>query len=450
MIHYLQRMADHWFEGHFSKDIPIHIHARGNLHQFHALHRQRKHAAFGDIQDGLFFFDGISAAECDMFHLLEKFMNFTLFFDSEPTPVHGYLKAAGGESAYEYDLLGILADVDESAGSGQLGSKLTDVEITVLVRLGQPEKGQIQPTPVVEVELRRLIDDRLGVGGSAEVEPARRQTANDTGFRCQGDIIENLLFIGDTRYPLGHADSQVDHAVGRQLKGGPSGNDLPGAHPHGFDGLNGDLDFAAEGGVVFFGKCLPVVFRLGHHHTIHHDAGYLDLTGVQGTGLCDPFHLDDNKPPGIFGSRCDGKGFQGQGFLFHGDVAVGIRCRSPQQRDVDRQCFVGQVFVAVEPDQFDDLFRSDRIDLPSAVAGIHEGAKPDGCDGAGFSGGDIPVHVRDDALGKVVGGDFVVHGQLLQFRHQAPMAPDYPPDQSLMTQVVEPPLPAVPLTGSIQ
>jgi len=68
---------------------------------------------------------------------------------------------AGSEGADEDDLLRALADVDEAAGAGQLGPELGDVEIAFAIGLGQAEEGDVEAAAVVEIKLRRLIDDRL-------------------------------------------------------------------------------------------------------------------------------------------------------------------------------------------------------------------------------------------------------------------------------------------------
>ena len=110
----------------------------------------------------------------------------------------------------------------------------------------------------------------------------------------------------------------------------------------------GHLDLAAEGRVVALGKGLPVVFRPGHHHAVHQDAGDLDLPGVEGAPLGDPLHLHDHEAAGISGRHGDGQRFQGQRLLFHGDVAVGVRRGAPEDGHVDGKRLVGQIFPAVE------------------------------------------------------------------------------------------------------
>ena len=73
----------------------------------------------------------------------------------------------------------------------------------------------------------------FGIGRRAEIEPAGRNAADDARFGRQGDVVEDLLFIGDVGDPFRHADAQVDHAVGPQFQGRPAGDDFAVAHLHG-------------------------------------------------------------------------------------------------------------------------------------------------------------------------------------------------------------------------
>ncbi len=57
-----------------------------------------------------------------------------------------------------------MADVDESARTGQFGPEFADVEIAVSVGLSQTQKSQVEPPAVVEVELVGLVDFYDGGG----------------------------------------------------------------------------------------------------------------------------------------------------------------------------------------------------------------------------------------------------------------------------------------------
>ena len=77
------------------------------------------------------------------------------------------------------------------------------------VSLCHAEERLIQPRPVVEVELVRLIDDRLRVGCGAEAQAARREAANRASLNRERDQVENPLLVGHRRDALGNPDAEV-------------------------------------------------------------------------------------------------------------------------------------------------------------------------------------------------------------------------------------------------
>src|SRR5262249_56308169 len=90
------------------------------------------------------------------------------------------LRADRRKGADEHHLLGILADVDEAAGPGEARTELADVQIALLIRLGETEERRIEAATIVEVELIGLIDDSLCIDRGAEIEPARRDAHDDS------------------------------------------------------------------------------------------------------------------------------------------------------------------------------------------------------------------------------------------------------------------------------
>ena len=64
---------------------------------------------------------------------------------------------------------------------------------------------------------------------------------------------------------------------------------------------------------------------------------------------------------------------------------------------------------------------------------------------SGLAGGDVPEQVADHALRQVVALDEVGQHELLQLRHQPPVTADHAGDQSLVAEVIESALTAVPL-----
>ena len=86
----------------------------------------------------------------------------------------------------------------------------------------------------------------------------------------------------------------------------------------------------------------------------------------------------------------------------------------------------------------------------TAMSRVDECVQTNMSDAAGTSGSDIPQQLADDSLRK--NRSFQVTGDrhLSKFRSKAPVAPDDPPDQTAMSQVVEPSCGAVSLAGGIK
>ena len=83
------------------------------------------------------------------------------------------------------------------------------------------------------------------------------------------------------------------------------------------------------------------------------------------------------------------------------------------------------------------------------MARVDIGAQTDPRQLPRLAGGDVAKQLGDHPLRQVVGLDAVLHRQLLQPRHQAPVAANHPPHQTLMGQVVKAAALAVALTGGI-
>ena len=136
------------------------------------------------------------------------------------------LQTARREGAAEDQALGVLADVDESPHARQPGAEFAHVEVALAVRLRQAEEGQVESAAVVKIKLVRLIDDGLGIDRGAEIQPSGRNSADHSGLGGEGNEIDDLLLIGHIGHAFGHADSQVDHAVGLQLERRPARDHL--------------------------------------------------------------------------------------------------------------------------------------------------------------------------------------------------------------------------------
>ena len=71
-----------------------------------------------------------------------------------------------------------------------------------------------------------------------------------------------------------------------------------------------------------------MVFRLGHHHAIDHDARNFDLPGIEGAAFGNALDLGDDDAAGIVRRHRDGQRLQRQRLLFHGQIAIGVAGRA--------------------------------------------------------------------------------------------------------------------------
>ena len=70
------------------------------------------------------------------------------------------------------------------------------------------------------------------------------------------------------------------------------------------------------------------------------------------------------------------------------------------------------------------------------MTGVYEGVQANVGDGADVVGGDVAVHVGDDALRQVIGLQLVGQSQLAQLSGAVPVTADYPLAHTLVAEVV--------------
>ena len=194
-----------------------------------------------------------------MLDLGDELADVALPHDGETAVLHLDLERARRERADEHHGLGVLADVDEAAGARQPRTEARHVEIAVPVDLGEAEEGAVEPAAVVEIELIGLVDDRLRVGGGAEVEARGRHAADDAGLGRHGHEVDDALLGRHGGDAFRHADAEVDHRVGLELQRRAPGDDLALVHLQRLERAHRHAHLAGEGGGVGLGKRLHVV-----------------------------------------------------------------------------------------------------------------------------------------------------------------------------------------------
>src|ERR1019366_8209471 len=99
---------------------------------------------------------------------------------------HRDLQTGGREGTHEHHGLGGLGDVDETAGAGETGAELADVQVSVAVRLGEAQEGKIEASAIIEIELGGLVDHGGAIRAGSEAHSCGGNAANDARFRGKG------------------------------------------------------------------------------------------------------------------------------------------------------------------------------------------------------------------------------------------------------------------------
>ena len=189
---------------------------------------------------------------------------------------------------------------------------------------------------------------------------------------------------------------------------------------------------------------------LGDHDVIDHDAGNLDFARVQGAALGNAFDLNDDDATRVVRGTGDRDGFQGQRFLFHRHVAIGVGGGAAQEGNMDRIGLVKEVFLAADLHQLDDVFLGRAVDLATAITRIDKGAQTNAGHLPRFARRDVTEQMGNHTLRQVVGFDLALDRQFLQLGCQPPVAADDAFHQAFMAQMIEAAILAVALPGCIE
>ena len=146
-VHLRWIAGDQRLEIHAGENVADDVDARRDLDELEPVGPQREHAALGHVEHVLSAPAGVSAAEGDMLDVRHELAVFGLLVDDEPALARADLLAPRAERADEDHLLGVLADVDEAAGAGELGAELADVEVAMRSTWARPRKAASSPPP---------------------------------------------------------------------------------------------------------------------------------------------------------------------------------------------------------------------------------------------------------------------------------------------------------------
>src|SRR5262249_36569497 len=159
----LQLLGYPRLERHVRIDITLEIDPRRDLDEFKA--------AIDDAEDGALRHEecrpalslGKLGVVADLLDAADELPVTSLLGNGERAIAGLQFETARGEGSAEHHVLGVLADVDETAHADDLGAEAADVDTASRIDFRERKEGDVEAAAVVEVELVRLIDDRIVV-----------------------------------------------------------------------------------------------------------------------------------------------------------------------------------------------------------------------------------------------------------------------------------------------
>ena len=377
LIHECRITADNRLKIHPRQNFALDVDAWSNFDQRQPFRSKFKYTALRHVKHRLVALYCVVAGKRPVLDITNELVHAAIIDDAQTAVLDRNLQTASRKGADEHHLLRVLADVDEAAGARKTRSEFADVQISLPVRLGETQKCCVEPAPIIEIELVGLIDDGLCVDRCAEIESAGRYPSDHTRFGGHRHQIGNFFLIGDVRYAFGHANAEVDDAVGLEFERCAPRNDFAFGQFHGRNCSRACSDFTAKRGVVLNRERLPMVFRPCEDDTIDKNAGYLDLPRVKRAAVGYSLDLCDNEAARIAHGHRNRQHFECKRLLFHRNVAVGIGGGAADDADIDGEGPIEKEFLAIDFKKTDEIVFCAFIDLAAAVARVDERSESD-------------------------------------------------------------------------
>ena len=184
-------------EFHLVNDVSLHVNSRGDFDEFQSFRLKSENRTLGDKQDIATGVSGDGATEGNLFNLSHKLWNPTFVDDSEFSTFVNHFQAVCCECSTEHKSPCVLRDIDEAANSGKSSPEFRDVHISMLIDLGGSQCCEVETSAVVEVKLRRLIDDGFRKAGCTKAESTGWNTANRTAFHGERHVRQQSAFRSD-------------------------------------------------------------------------------------------------------------------------------------------------------------------------------------------------------------------------------------------------------------
>lgn len=264
---------------HVRIEIAMRIDTCAHLCEFESGRREFEDGPFSDIEHLLPAFDGRRAVEADMAEALDKLRVGAFLNDPKLLIFAGDLEFARGVREAEHDAFGGLRDIDEASDAGESVAKAGHVDASLGIHFYGAENGDIEATSVVEVKLRRLIDNGFWVCATSEAEATCGQPTDGTTFDGEGEVVEKVLFGGEPRNSLGQTDAEVDDLARLDFFERALRNQA--AIGEGHRGLGGNRARGYVRRVELLCECLVVIDSLGDDDVIDENTRNPNAFGVR-------------------------------------------------------------------------------------------------------------------------------------------------------------------------
>ena len=169
------------------KHVPIKIDSGRNLEHDQAMFVRFQDSALRDEQSPLTSRESNSSIVGALFDCSDEASMQSFLLDAKPPLLHACDQASRSQGAKKADRLGVLRNMNESSGTVRLAGETTDVDVPTAIDLREGKERDIKAAAVIEIELRRLLDERLVVDGGPEVIAADRRAADDPLLDRQRD-----------------------------------------------------------------------------------------------------------------------------------------------------------------------------------------------------------------------------------------------------------------------
>ena len=166
-VHNRQLVAHDQSGGALIQDVALQVDAGCNLGQMQMSVDQFEDGALGHVGGAHSLAGCERAIEAEMVNLVHELPRAALFHDFQSVS-GAHLQAKTGEGAAKHQCFGRLGDVDETTDAIEPRTEATDIHASFAVDFAETQKADVQSAAVVEVELRRLVDDGFGIDGGTK------------------------------------------------------------------------------------------------------------------------------------------------------------------------------------------------------------------------------------------------------------------------------------------